>query len=146
MQIHELKRNNPNKKRKTVGRGGKRGKTSGRGTKGQNARSGSSRRPEERDLIKKLPKLRGRGVNQNKDFGPKAHPVSLETIEANFESGERVNPEALFKKGLIKKVNGKLSLVKILTKGTLTKKIDFKNCLISKTAKEIIEKAGGKIL
>jgi len=61
MQFHNIKRVHPNKKGKLVGRGGKRGKTSGRGTKGQNARAGRKKRPELRDFIKRVPKLRGRG-------------------------------------------------------------------------------------
>jgi len=61
MQFHTLKRKNPNKKSRQVGRGGTRGKTAGRGTKGQNARSGRKKRPEIRDTIKRIPKLRGRG-------------------------------------------------------------------------------------
>ncbi|OGI93651.1 hypothetical protein A3A03_00500 [Candidatus Nomurabacteria bacterium RIFCSPLOWO2_01_FULL_40_18] len=59
MQIHDLKRNHKNKKDRIVGRGGKHAKTSGRGGKGQTARSGNKRRPELRDIIKKLPKNRG---------------------------------------------------------------------------------------
>ena len=59
MQTNLLKRTHPNKKRMTVARGGKRGKTSGRGGKGQTARAGNKRRPELRDIIKKLPKNRG---------------------------------------------------------------------------------------
>ena len=51
MQIHTLKRNTSNKKARQVGRGGKRGKTSGRGGKGQTARAGNKRRPELRDMI-----------------------------------------------------------------------------------------------
>lgn len=61
MQFHSLKRKTPNKRSKQVGRGGTRGKTSGRGTKGQNARAGRKKRPELRDFIKRVPKLRGRG-------------------------------------------------------------------------------------
>ena len=61
MQIHNLKRKTKNKDVMTVGRGGKRGKTAGRGTKGQNARAGRKKRPELRDFIKRIPKLRGRG-------------------------------------------------------------------------------------
>ena len=57
--MHNLKRNHKNKKDRIVGRGGKRGKTAGRGGKGQTARAGNKRRPELRDIIKKLPKLRG---------------------------------------------------------------------------------------
>ncbi|MEX2052137.1 MAG: hypothetical protein WD991_00375 [Candidatus Paceibacterota bacterium] len=59
MQIHNLKRKNKNKKDRLVGRGGKHAKTSGRGGKGQTARAGNKRRPELRDIIKKLPKNRG---------------------------------------------------------------------------------------
>jgi large subunit ribosomal protein L15 len=59
MQIHNLKRNHKNKKDRMVGRGGKHAKTSGRGGKGQTARAGNKRRPELRDIIKKLPKNRG---------------------------------------------------------------------------------------
>ena len=57
MQIHNLKRTHKNKKDRIVGRGGKHAKTSGRGGKGQTARAGNKRRPELRDIIKKLPKL-----------------------------------------------------------------------------------------
>jgi len=59
MQIHNLKREHKNKKDRLVGRGGKHAKTSGRGGKGQTARAGNKRRPELRDVIKKLPKNRG---------------------------------------------------------------------------------------
>lgn len=59
MQIHNLKRTHKNKKDRLIGRGGKHAKTSGRGGKGQTARAGNKRRPELRDIIKKLPKNRG---------------------------------------------------------------------------------------
>lgn len=69
MQIHNLKREHKNKKDRLVGRGGKHAKTSGRGTKGQKARAGNKRRPELRDIIKKLPKKRGYKFNSvKKDF------------------------------------------------------------------------------
>ena len=60
MQLHQIKPKTKVRKPKRVGRGGRHGKTSGRGTKGQNARAGRKKRPELRDIIKKLPKLRGR--------------------------------------------------------------------------------------
>lgn len=63
MQIHDLKRTHKNKKDRIVGRGGKHAKTSGRGGKGQTARAGNKRRPELRDIIKKLPKQRGYKFN-----------------------------------------------------------------------------------
>lgn len=63
MQLHNLKRQHKNKKDRLVGRGGKHAKTSGRGGKGQTARAGNKRRPELRDIIKKLPKNRGYKFN-----------------------------------------------------------------------------------
>lgn len=78
MQFHTLKRKTPNQKHKTVGRGGTRGKTSGRGTKGQNARAGRKKRPELRDFIKRVPKLRGRGKNSNKGFQKKLSGAALQ--------------------------------------------------------------------
>lgn len=59
MQIHNLKRLHSNRKDRIIGRGGKHAKTGGRGGKGQTARSGNKRRPELRDIIKRLPKNRG---------------------------------------------------------------------------------------
>ena len=66
MQTHDLQRNNKNKKSQQVGRGGTRGKTSGRGHKGQSARAGNKKRPALRDIIKKLPKKRGYRFNSRK--------------------------------------------------------------------------------
>lgn len=77
MQFHTLSRKTPNKKSHQVGRGGKRGKTAGRGTKGQNARAGRKKRPELRDFIKRVPKLRGRGKNSNKSFRGKLVGAAL---------------------------------------------------------------------
>ncbi len=66
MQSNTLKPQHSRITSPRVGRGGKRGKTSGRGTKGQNARAGHKKRPEMRDLIKKIPKLRGHGKNRSR--------------------------------------------------------------------------------
>lgn len=78
MQIHEVKRKHKNKKDRIVGRGGKHAKTSGRGGKGQTARAGNKRRPELRDIIKKLPKLRGYRFNAAKPD----YVVSLDKVAA----------------------------------------------------------------
>jgi large subunit ribosomal protein L15 len=59
MQLHEIKPYNKLKKKKRVGRGGKKGTYSGKGMKGQKSRAGAKIRPEIRDMIKKIPKLRG---------------------------------------------------------------------------------------
>src|SRR2546425_348653 len=100
MQNHLLKRNIPNKKLKRVGRGGKHAKTSGRGTKGQNARAGHKKRPEIRDFIKRLPKLRGRGKNLNTSIQEKPIVVSLGDLNEAFSSGETVSPKTLIEKGV----------------------------------------------
>jgi large subunit ribosomal protein L15 len=77
MQFHTLQPKTKPKTSKAVGRGGKRGKTAGRGTKGQNARAGRKKRPEIRDFIKRFPKLRGRGKNSFKSFQPKLNGEAL---------------------------------------------------------------------
>jgi len=141
MQLHNLKRKNPNKKARQVGRGGTRGKTSGRGGKGQTARAGNKRRPELRDIIKKLPKMRG---YRTRSFEKKNVPVNLQSLEI-YNNGDIVTKESLFEKKLIRKVGGILPSVKILAKGELTKKIIIVGCLVSEKAKEQIEKIGGEI-
>mgnify|MGYP001559029654 CR=1 FL=1 len=98
MQFHNLKRNNANRKSKQVGRGGTRGKTSGKGTKGQNARAGRKKRPEMRDIIKKIPKLRGRGRNSFLGFQVAMVPVNFEAIEKHFAAGDEVNPNSRCKR------------------------------------------------
>ncbi|PIQ66757.1 MAG: 50S ribosomal protein L15 [Candidatus Zambryskibacteria bacterium CG_4_9_14_3_um_filter_40_16] len=144
MQLHNIKRKNKNKKPQYIGRGGKRGKTSGKGTKGQNVRAGRKKRPEMRDIIKRLPKLRGRGKNLNTPIKVKMTGVNLSSINKLFVAGEIVSPESLFQKKIIKKIGGKHPRVKILASGDITKKITVRNCFISAEAKKKIEKAGGK--
>src|SRR3990167_3332856 len=98
MQLHELKRKNPHKKHKTVGRGGKRGKTAGRGTKGQNARAGHKKRPEMRDIIKKLPKRRGYGKNRGRTVvgdRPSIIPIPLTQLEQIFDAATEINLKSL---------------------------------------------------
>lgn len=141
MQLNELKRKNPNKKARQVGRGGTRGKQSGRGGKGQTARAGNKRRPQIRDIIKKLPKLRG---YRFKSTVSKPNVVNLSSLNM-FTDGTVVNPTSLFANKLIRKANGKLPKVKILGTGDLKVKITVENCIVSDSAKEKIEKAGGSI-
>ena len=142
MQRHEIKPKTKRQKKILRGRGDK---TAGRGTKGQKARAGHKIRPEIRDFIKTLPKLRGRGVNINKSISNKDTSVALGLISNNFKTNEIVSPLSLFRKGLISKVSGKLPVVKILATGELDKALIFINCLTSKSVKEQIEKIGGKI-
>jgi large subunit ribosomal protein L15 len=145
MQTNNLKRVHPNKKSTQVGRGGKRGKTSGRGGKGQTARAGHKIRPEIRDMIKRIPKLRGRGKNSFKSFYKKFTPVNLNMIEKHFSAGEVVSPEVLVKKGLAELFAGANPAIKILAEGELTKKILFSDCAFSASAKTKILAAGGSI-
>lgn len=142
MQLNTLKRKTPNMTSAQVGRGGKRGKTSGRGTKGQNARSGRKKRPELRDFIKRLPKLRGYSF---KSFQAKVAVVSLATIEKNFKTNDTVEPKTLVAKGLVNRTEGNFPRVKILADGEITKKVVISGCEVSLTAKAAIEKAGGKV-
>lgn len=146
MQTHNLKRKNPNQKPKLVGRGGTRGKTAGRGTKGQNARAGHKKRPEIRDFIKRLPKLRGRGKNLNTSIQEKPSALNLGKINSVFKSGEVITPSIIFSKGLVSKVGGKLPTIKILGGGEISIKVTIKNCLVSESAKTAIEKAGGSVV
>jgi large subunit ribosomal protein L15 len=137
MQFHNLKRNRSNRVAKRVGRGGTRGKTSGRGTKGQNARAGRKKRPEMRDIIKRLPKLRGRGKNFLKSRLEKATPIKLSVLEEKFSSGETISYKTLLEKGIIKTKNGRLPKVKILADGEMKKSFVFEGVKMSESAKKI---------
>lgn len=143
MQTHNIKRKNPNYKSARVGRGGKRGKTSGRGTKGQNSRAGRKKRPEMRDIIKKLPKLRGYRFNTIKKYD--VWPVNLSVIEKSFSKGGEVTPSSLVKMGIVELHKGKNPKVKILGTGEITISVNVSSCAVSEGAKTKIEKAGGTV-
>ena len=100
MQIHNLKREHKNKKDRLVGRGGKHAKTSGRGGKGQTARAGNKRRPELRDIIKKLPKNRGyQFKSKKKPF--KLTPDKVLSIDGKKESFSEIRKRLAIKGGHI---------------------------------------------
>lgn len=145
MQFHTLKRTHANKRSVQVGRGGKRGKTSGRGGKGQTARAGHKKYPEIRDMIKRIPKLRGRGKQSFKSFQIPFVPVNLELIEKYFSAGSTVSPETLITAKVVSLQSGNIPPVKILGRGTLSKKLTVSGCAVSASAKEAIEKAGGTV-
>lgn len=149
MQLHQLQPITPRKEAKRIGRGGKRGKTSGKGGKGQTARAGGRPRPEMRDTIKRLPKLRGFGKNRARTVNnERVLPIviNLAKIETAFASGDTVSPQTLLAKRMVSKTKGKLPQVKILGTGTLTIKITLSGCVYSTSVKEKIEKAGGTVL
>lgn len=143
MHIHELKREHPLKKKRQIGRGGKRGKTAGRGTKGQKARAGGKLRPELRDIIKKLPKQRG--YKFNRIPGSHVSVVNVSTLDTSFASGDTVTRDTLIEKKIVRRVSGKIPAIKILGTGTLTKKLTIKGLTISESAKIKVEKAGGSL-
>ncbi|HCB35435.1 MAG: 50S ribosomal protein L15 [Candidatus Taylorbacteria bacterium RIFCSPHIGHO2_02_49_25] len=143
MQFHTLKRIHKNKRSVEVGRGGKRGKTSGRGGKGQTARAGHKMYPEIRDMIKRIPKLRGRGKRSFKSFRERSVPVNLEVLQKTYDAGSAINPETLVSSGIISRKSGNIPLVKILGSGSVAKKFTITGCAVSASAKAAIEKAGG---
>ena len=145
MQLHELKRATPNKTAKRVGRGGGRGKTSGRGTKGQKARAGHSIRPDIREQLKKLPKRRGRGIQGLLSIQVKPEIVNLGSLEAAFAAGDTITPSVLLERGLVRTTRKITPSVKILGDGELTKKLIVVGCVVSASAKTKIESAGGSV-
>jgi len=143
MKLHELKPNEKAfKERKRVGRGpgSGLGKTSGKGHKGQNARSGGGVRPGfeggQTPLFRRLPK---RGFS-NALFKTEYSVINLSDLN-KFEDGAVVTPELLKEMGIIKK---QLSGVKVLGNGTIERKLTVKAQRFSQTAIEKIEKIGGK--
>lgn len=126
-------------KRLGRGHGSGQGKTSGKGHKGQKARSGGGVRPGfeggQTTLARRIPK---RGFNNI--FGTTYATVNVSDLE-KFVDGTDVDTELLIAAGLIKKT---CDGIKILGNGELTRKLNVKAAAFSKTAKEKIEKAGGK--
>ena len=147
MQMNTLARKHPNTKHVQVGRGATRGKTSGRGTKGQNARSGHRKRPELRDIIKKIPKRRGYGKNRAKSnhAKPVAFAVNLNVLEKVFAHGAVVTPVTLLANGVLTSNRLPKAGIKILGTGDLTKKLQVSGCAISESAKAKIEAVGGTV-
>lgn len=142
MQLHNLQRKTANKTEKRVGRGGLRGKTSGRGTKGQKARAGHSIRPDIREKLKKLPKLRGYNFAS---IQGKPAVINVSALEVAFAAGESVSPKILLERGIIRGRKGATVVVKILGDGDISKKITVSGCKVSASARTKIEKAGGSV-
>lgn len=147
--LNSLTKSSTQRVKRRVGRGGKRGKTSGRGHKGQRQHGGHGVRPELRDMIKKLPKLRGHGINRARTVNSSREacvPVNLDTLDKVFKDGESVTPSELAIRKVISKKSGVLPKVKILARGKIEKKLTIKDCIISENAKKLLESAGGKIV
>lgn len=141
MKLHELKpAEGSRKERNRVGRGTSsgNGKTSGRGHKGQNARSGGGVRPGfeggQMPLFQRLPKRGFTNINR-KEYAI----VNLDVLN-QFEDGTEITPELLLESGVVKNVK---SGIKVLGSGSVENKYTVKAHKFSASAKAAIEKAGG---
>ena len=131
MQIHHITKPLTARIARRIGRGGKRGTYSGKGIKGQKSRAGAKMRPAEREILKKIPKLRG---YRFKSFRLQPETVTIADLEKKFNNGDVVSPVTLLKHKLIKRQRGRMpNRIKILGKGKLTKKLTFKNILFSES-------------
>ncbi|GIN72187.1 50S ribosomal protein L15 [Bacillus sp. J14TS2] len=142
MKLHELKSADGSRKtRNRVGRGigSGNGKTSGRGHKGQNSRSGGGVRlgfeGGQTPLFQRLPKRGFTNINR-KEFAI----VNLDTLN-RFEDGTEVTPELLIESGIVR---NEKSGIKILANGNIERKLTVKANKFSSAAKDAIEAAGGK--
>lgn len=144
--MNNLQRKHPNRKAKRVGRGGLRGKTSGRGHKGQKQHGGHGIRVEFRDQIKKLPKLRGRGVNSNTSRHNKPVAINVAQLQDVFKAGDVVSPITLQEKGMLSGKQSRTQGVKILGNGDVSISLKVEGCTVSETAREKITKAGGSVV
>jgi large subunit ribosomal protein L15 len=152
LNLSNLSPAQPRKARKRIGRGqgsGK-GRYSGRGLKGQKSRAGSHKmRPGfaggQMPLVMRLPKLRGSTSKDAMPVGPfrtETQPVNVRDLE-RFDAGTDVTPELMLAHGL---VSSSRIDVKVLGDGELTKKLTVTAHRFSGSAREKIEKAGGKVV
>lgn len=131
------------KDRKRVGRGGCRGGTSGKGGKGQTARSGGKIRASfeggQSPLTRRIPK---RGFSSAR-FRTEYSVVNIDRLNEVFETGAEITKQALIEHGIIS--NAQRTLVKILANGTCDKKFIVHADAFSAAAKEAIQKSGGEV-
>lgn len=145
MKLHDLRPDvGAKRRRKRVGRGiaaGK-GKTAGRGTKGQGARSGGGKgqyfEGGQLPLVRRLPFKRG----FTNIFGISYQEVNVDMLEKRFDDGAVVNGESLVSAGLVRDADVP---IKVLGRGELSKKLEVHANHFTKGATEKIEKAGGTV-
>lgn len=146
MKLHHIISSPEQKEKKRIARGGKRGTTSGRGTKGQKSRAGHRIRPAERDIILRIPKKRG---FRNKPTSEKPIVIRLSVLAQLIkpyiekEKNTIVNPKLLLELGYLRDTKKQ---VKILDGGTINYAMSLEGIAVSKGARIKIEKAGGKII
>ena len=144
MKLHDLRpAEGSTKKRRRVGRGisAGQGKTAGRGTKGQRARTGRGIKPYfeggQLPLVRRLPHTRGFTNIHRVEYAV----VNLDALEARFDAGAQVTPAALVERGLVHQPEH----VKVLGSGALSKALTVKAHAFSASAKEKIAAAGGTV-
>ena len=142
MKIHELKiQTAPDRKRVGRGIGSGYGKTAGRGTKGQNSRTGGGVRPGfeggQNPLAKRLPKKRGFVALNHIEF----QVVNVGSLD-RLKDGATVDAKALVAAGLVKHVDKR---IKLLASGELKKKLTVKVQAASASAKAAVTAAGGSV-
>jgi len=134
MQTNNIQPDHKNRKKKRIGRGGKKGTYSGKGMKGQKSRAGRKMEPSIRGIIKRYPKLRGYKNNRIKND---VACINLSYFD-RFDNGEKITPETLIKLRIIRKIKGRMPIIKILGNGELKKKLVFEGFAFSKKAQEKI--------
>lgn len=143
LKPHTINFKNKKRKRRARGIAAGRGKTAGRGTKGQKSRSGNSLptgfEGGQMPLKQRLPKKRGFKIQK----GPEKIAFKLFFLASKFKSGDKINKKILLKKKLLP---GRNFRVKIITDRGIRKKLIFEGISVSKGAKKAIEKAGGKCI
>ncbi|OGN13946.1 MAG: 50S ribosomal protein L15 [Candidatus Yanofskybacteria bacterium RIFCSPHIGHO2_02_FULL_43_22] len=156
MNLSQLKPNTVRKSKKRVGRGGKRGTFSGKGSKGQKSRAGAGVKPGFRGgdnrIWQLFPKQRGaskkpggKGLYAKHRFYQLRHNKStvVNIKELNkFTDGDTITPQTLFEKGVLSR---EVKEVKVLGDGELSKKLVFEGFSLSKSARDKVIKAGGTI-
>ena len=140
--VHQGIRKNKAKKRLGRGTGSGLGKTAGRGHKGAGSRAGySARLGFEGGQMPLARRIAKRGFN-NAYFSAQIAEVNLATLEKHFENGAVVDPDSLIAAGIVK---GRHDAIKILGKGTLTKKLTVRAHKFSRGAEQSIAAAGGQV-
>lgn len=144
MQLHEISIRK--KAAKRVARGGKRGTTAGRGTKGQKSRSGHRIRPAIRDLISRLPKKRGFA---NKAKSDRPFTVNLEDLGMRVKAMSSGKNPVLVNVATLKAFNlvpmGYKGVIKILGKGDIQVAVQLEGFKVSDSVRQKVEAAGGTI-
>jgi large subunit ribosomal protein L15 len=150
MQLHRLSSSFRRTRARRVGRGGKRGKTAGRGTKGQRARAGGRPRPALRDVIKKLPKRRGFGKNRARTvYADRPRPIIVPLgalARIGTDADGVLTPDSLVRAGLVPRADIARRGVKLLARGTLAGPHRVRGFLLSAGARTALIAAGGAVL